>query len=68
MVATVVLKEKQDQMNIDAKKPINSCANRWNSTNEMLEHVLAVLSDKMKQCKLVEGPVPVLEQFRVAIF
>jgi len=55
-------------MNIDAKKPINSCANRWNSTNEMLEHVLAVLSDKMKQCKLVEGPVPVLEQFRVAIF
>ena len=54
VVATVALKEKQNQMNnIDAKKLINSCATRWNSTYEMLERLLklrwpivAVLSDE----------------------
>ena len=53
VVATVALKEKQEQMNISAKKLINSCATRWNSTYEMLERILklrwpiiAVLSDE----------------------
>jgi len=55
VVATVALKEKQNQMNnTDAKKLINSCATRWNSTYEMLECLLklcwpivAVLSDEL---------------------
>ena len=52
VVATEALKKKQQQMNITAKKLINSCPTRWNSTYEMLERVLklhwpiaAVLSD-----------------------
>ena len=52
VVATEALKNKQQQMNITAKKLINSCPTRWNSTYEMLERVLklrwpitAVLSD-----------------------
>ena len=53
VVATVALKEKQDQMKIDAQKLVNSCATRWNSTYEMLKRllklrwpVIAVLSDE----------------------
>ena len=53
VVATISLKEKQNQMKIDAKKLINSCATRWNSTYEMFAHllklrwpVIAVLSDE----------------------
>jgi len=53
VVATVALKEKQDQMNINVKKLINSCATRWNSTYEMHKRILklcwpivAVLSDE----------------------
>jgi len=52
VVATEALKNKQQQMNITAKKLINSCPTRWNSTYEMLQRVLklrwpvtAVLSD-----------------------
>ena len=40
VVATEALKNKQQQMNITAKKLINSCPTRWNSTYEMLERVL----------------------------
>ena len=53
VVATEALKNKQQQMNITAKKLINSCPTRWNSTYEMLECLLklrwsitAVLSDE----------------------
>ena len=52
VVATEALKNKQKQMNITAKKLINSCPTMWNSTYEMLQRVLklhwpitAVLSD-----------------------
>ena len=51
VVATEALKNKQQQMNITAKKLINSCPTRWNSIH-MLQRVLklrwpitAVLSD-----------------------
>ena len=53
VVATEALKNKQQQMNITAKKLINSCPTRWNSTYEMFERLLklrwpitAVLSDE----------------------
>ena len=53
VVATVALKEKQDQMKIDAQELVNSSATRWNSTYEMLKRllklrwpVIAVLSDE----------------------
>ena len=53
VVATEALKNKQLQMNITAKKLINSCPTRWNSTYEILQYILklrwpitAVLSDE----------------------
>ena len=39
VVTTEALKNKQQQMNITAKKFINSCPTRWNSTYEMLQRV-----------------------------
>ena len=63
VVATEALKEKQQQMNVKGKKLVTACQTHWNSSFQMLDHllklkwpVIAVLSDenvtKRSDCSL----------------